>query len=104
MAIGAFQVPRGAENGYHSPHTVIIMRLRGELLRAQLVGRNDLHRHLLFPGTPTRQRERRQLKNKIRDSGVIHGAVSWKVDLQSQSIVVLSSQSQPRDTIEQAGR
>eukprot|EP00976_Prorocentrum_cordatum_P087389 1186881-Prorocentrum_minimum.AAC.1 len=46
VGVGALQVAGSAQHGNHGAHAVVVVVLRGELLRAQLVGGHDLLRAL----------------------------------------------------------
>ena len=52
LGLGKLEVARGAKHGHDGPHPVVIMPLRGELLGAQGVGRDDLDRERAGVGVP----------------------------------------------------
>ncbi len=59
------QVTGGSQHGFDGSHTVIVMVLRGQLLRAQCVSCGDLSRHVSGVA------ETKRIKRNLCDHGVI---------------------------------
>lgn len=59
------QVARGREHRLHGPHAVVVVMLRGQLLRAQAVRGHDFH------GQGPRRDEAAGVQDDLGDHGIV---------------------------------